>query len=102
MAQSALSDDTQWHTVTIRIPFLTAEHAIIAKRVIEVDKELQPHVVKRTIEVQNDVLVCTLQSFTVRLARLTTNSFLENVELVVRTLAEFGDDAAACSASPTQ
>ena len=29
-----------------------------------------------------------------RLARLTSNAFLENVDLVVRTLGEFGEDAA--------
>lgn len=30
---------------------------------------------------------------TVRLARLSINAFLENVELVIRTLGEFGEDA---------
>ena len=34
---------------------------------------------------------------TVRLARLSINSFLENVELVIRTLGEFGEDAAKAS-----
>jgi len=76
---------------------LTTEHAIIAKRVIDVDRELQPHVVKRVIEVEGETLICTFETFTIRLARLTTNAFLENVDLVVRTLGEFGDEAAACS-----
>lgn len=31
---------------------------------------------------------------TVRLARLTLNSFLENLDLVTRTLGAFADDAA--------
>jgi len=30
---------------------------------------------------------------TVRLARLTVNAFLENVDLVVRTIHEFGEEA---------
>ncbi|KDQ14340.1 hypothetical protein BOTBODRAFT_110317 [Botryobasidium botryosum FD-172 SS1] len=99
MAQVVPSSDSQWHTVTIRIPFLTAEHATIAKRVIDVDRELQPHVVKRTLEVEGETLVCTFETFTVRLARLTTNAFLENVDLVIRTIGEFGDEAAAYSTS---
>ncbi len=32
-------------------------------------------------------------TLTVRLARLTVNAFLENVDLVVRTLENFGEDA---------
>lgn len=33
------------------------------------------------------------QTLTVRLARLTLNAFLENVDLVVRTIEEFGDNS---------
>ncbi|PSR75603.1 hypothetical protein PHLCEN_2v9083 [Hermanssonia centrifuga] len=50
-------DDPQWHTITVRVPFTSAKHASIAKQAIEVDKELQPLVVKRVLEVENDVLV---------------------------------------------
>ncbi|TFL03788.1 CTAG/Pcc1 family [Pterulicium gracile] len=81
---------TSWHTVKLRVPFPTAQQAVIAKRTIEVDEELQPNAVKRTIEVEDDVLVAEFQTLTVRLARLTVNAFLENVDLVVRTMAELG------------
>ncbi|KAI0044028.1 transcription factor Pcc1, partial [Auriscalpium vulgare] len=77
----------------VRIPFATAHHASIAKQVIEVDRELQPQAVKRVLEVQDDVLVATFSTLTVRLARLTLNAFLENVDLVVRTISEFGADS---------
>jgi len=66
---------------------------MIAKQTIEVDAELQPQAVKRTITVDNDVLVATFQTLTIRLSRLTLNAFLENVDLVVRTLEEFGEKA---------
>ncbi|KAG8924935.1 hypothetical protein FRC00_004523 [Tulasnella sp. 408] len=69
------------------------EHATIVKRVIDVDKELQSHVVKRTLTTEGNILVATFKTLTVRLARLTLNSFLENVDLVVRTLSEFAEDA---------
>ncbi|TFK49955.1 transcription factor Pcc1, partial [Heliocybe sulcata] len=77
----------------VRVPFASAKHAAIAKQVIEVDRELQPHAVKRSLTVEDDVLVATFTTLTVRLARLTLNAFLENVELVVRTIGQFGEDA---------
>lgn len=87
-------EDSTWHTVTVRVPFASAQHASIAKQVIEVDRELQPQVVKRTLELDDDVLVATFKTLTVRLARLVVNAYLENVELVVRTIGEFGEEAA--------
>jgi hypothetical protein len=42
---------------TLRIPFASAEHAQIAKQVIEVDAELQKHAVKRTLTTENETLV---------------------------------------------
>ncbi|KAI0635964.1 CTAG/Pcc1 family [Trametes polyzona] len=77
----------------MRIPFASEKHANIAKQVIDVDRELQPEVVKRTLTVEGNTLVATFTTLTVRLARLTSNAFLENVDLVVRTIGEFGEDA---------
>ena len=96
----------------MRIPFASPKHANIAKQAIEVDRELQPDVVKRTLAVEGNDLVAydnfyedfmplgindshnrTFTTLTVRLARLTSNAFLENVDLVVRTIGEFGEDA---------
>ncbi|KAF7336693.1 hypothetical protein MVEN_02104300 [Mycena venus] len=85
-----MSSNTDWHTITIRIPFASAKHAEIALQAIQVDAELQPHAVKRTLSVEDDVLIATFDTLTVRLARLTVNAYLENVDLVVRTLQEFG------------
>jgi len=85
--------DSSWHTVTVRIPFASTKHAMIAKQAIEVDAELQPHAVERSLVVEDDILVATFKTLTIRLARLTVNGFLENVDLVVRTLGEFGADA---------
>ncbi|KAG6813940.1 hypothetical protein H0H92_005194 [Tricholoma furcatifolium] len=82
-----------WHKVTLEIPFASHKHATFAKQTIEVDAELQPQAVQRTFEVKDNVLVATFNTLTVRLARLTTNAFLENVDLVVRTFAEFGEEA---------
>jgi hypothetical protein len=42
---------------TVRVPFASASHVQIAKQVIEVDKELQEHMVKRELEVEGELLV---------------------------------------------
>jgi hypothetical protein len=41
----------------IQVPFASAEHAQIAKRVIDVDAELQPHSVRRTLSTEENMLV---------------------------------------------
>lgn len=41
------------------------------------------------------MLIRTFELLTVRLARIVVNAYLENVDLVARTLQEFGDDAAS-------
>jgi len=84
--------DSDWHTITIEIPFASTKHASIVKQVIEVDAELNPQAVKREISLHGDKLIA-FRTLTVRLARLSVNAFLENVDLVVRTIEHFGHDA---------
>jgi EKC/KEOPS complex subunit PCC1/LAGE3 len=75
-----------------------------------VDAELQSQAVKRTLTVNDEDLTACVQLFTmdnfvlnassstfetltVRLARLAVNAFLENVDLIAKTLGSFGDEA---------
>ncbi|GFZ47781.1 hypothetical protein JCM24511_05528 [Saitozyma sp. JCM 24511] len=76
----------------MRIPFLTHEHAAIAKRSLEVDREQNSAFVRRTIAVEADELVVSYSTSTVRLLRLATNSFLSSLDLVLRTLSAFAPD----------
>ncbi|KAF9223768.1 Pcc1-domain-containing protein [Gyrodon lividus] len=92
--------DAVWHSVTVRIPFASVTHASIAKQVIEVDAELQRGAVKRTLTVEGDELIARFETLTIRLARLTVNGFLENVDLVVRTIGEFSEEAESESTKP--
>jgi len=94
--------DTTRHTVTVRIPFISSQHATIAKQVIEVDAELQRDAVKRTLTVEGDELIARFETLTIRLARLTVNGFLENVDLVVRTIGEFSEEAESGSSKPQE
>jgi EKC/KEOPS complex subunit PCC1/LAGE3 len=104
----------------VEIPFASYKHASIAKQVIEVDAELSPQAVIRELSVHNNILIAYAQSLvfleqsfsffffvdlfclqtyrtfhtlTVRLARITLNAFLGNVDLVVRTIDQFGAEA---------
>ncbi|KAI0064974.1 Pcc1-domain-containing protein [Artomyces pyxidatus] len=88
-----VDQQTEWHTITVRIPFANAKHAATAKQVIEVDRELQPQAVRRVLSLEDNILVATFTTLTVRLARLVLNAFLENVDLVVRTISEFGEES---------
>jgi len=88
-----MASTSDWHIVTVEVPFASSKHALIAKQVIDVDRELQPQAVKRELSVDGNKLVAKFDTLTVRLARLTVNAFLENVDLVVRTLETFGEDA---------
>jgi len=95
-----MSESTaNWHQLTVKIPLTSSRHANIVKKVIEVDSELQPHAVKRDLVVEDTMLIATFSTQTIRLARLTVNSFLENVDLVIRTLGEYGDEADALAQS---
>lgn len=44
----------------------------------------------------------TFQTLTVRLARLSVNGFLENVDLVVRTIGNFGEEAEMTGTEATE
>jgi len=87
------------HSLTVHVPFASPSHASIALQVLEVDPELQPHAVKRVLEVDEEVLIAKFTCTTVRLTRLTVNAYLENVDLILKTLAAFGEDAARAMAN---
>ena len=46
----------------MKIPLASSKHALIAKQVIEVDPELQPQAVKRTLSVDDNLLIAWVSS----------------------------------------
>ncbi|CAK9782478.1 Pcc1-domain-containing protein [Cutaneotrichosporon oleaginosum] len=80
------------HVATLRIPFLTAEHAAMAKRALDVDREVNMDLVERVTSLEGEELVVTIRAATVRIVRLATNAFLSSADLVLRTMAEFAPD----------
>ncbi|ODO07970.1 hypothetical protein L198_00449 [Cryptococcus wingfieldii CBS 7118] len=87
-----MADREGWHTVELRIPFRTPEHAVIARRALDVDKEQNAGMVHREMSVEGDILVVNYYTTTVRLLRLATNSFLSSADLVLRTMSSFAPD----------
>ncbi|ORY30374.1 transcription factor Pcc1-domain-containing protein [Naematelia encephala] len=83
---------SQWHTVTLQIPFYNPEHARTAMRALQVDREQNATFVQRSISTQEETLIVEFKATTVRLLRLATNSFLSSVDLVMRTMEEFASD----------
>ncbi|OCF32559.1 hypothetical protein I316_05739 [Kwoniella heveanensis BCC8398] len=81
-----------WHTVTLRIPFHTPQHAEIARQAIDVDREQNGTFVSREMAVEGEELVVTYWTSTIRLLRLSTNSFLSSLDLVTRTMTSFAPD----------
>lgn len=75
---------------TIRIDFDKAEHAHIVKSVLEVDKELQPHKVRKIFEVRDNSLCIYLRATEWRMLRVATSSFYDMAMVAVECLDEFG------------
>lgn len=45
------------HDSTLKIPFHTSEHALIARRALDVDREQNGSLVRREMNVEGDVLI---------------------------------------------
>lgn len=56
---------------TVRIPFASPKHALIAKQAIEVDAELQPNSVERILTVEDDTVIVYASDTSLRLMYLS-------------------------------
>ncbi|KAI9249121.1 CTAG/Pcc1 family [Phascolomyces articulosus] len=72
----------------IEIPFPSNRLATIARRVINVDKELKTDQVQRTLTVNDNKLEALFECTTARMMRVSVNSFLEMLTMVTRTMEE--------------
>ncbi|GAA5828120.1 hypothetical protein JCM11251_002598 [Rhodosporidiobolus azoricus] len=88
MAEAA--DRSDWHSLSLSIPFPTAENATLIKRVIEVDRVLKPSELTRSLQVEGTSLVVKLRARTVSQARVALDHLLSDIQLVVQTMHKFG------------
>ena len=74
----------------INIPFLNSEHAKIAFNSLIVDKEPRKELITREINLDGDCLKVNWCSKEARILRVSINSFLDHLRLVIRTIDQFG------------
>ncbi|GAA5922843.1 CTAG/PCC1 family protein [Sporobolomyces koalae] len=87
---AATQETTEWHTISIELPFPSAANALLVKQVIEVDRPLRPTELKRVLEVKDASLVVTFLARTVAQARVALDHALSDIQLVVQTMHTFG------------
>ncbi|GAA5898253.1 hypothetical protein JCM8208_000197 [Rhodotorula glutinis] len=89
-------DQSNWHSLSLRIPLPSPDAALLVKRVVDVDKPLRPRELTRDLTLEGHVLVASFRAATVAQARVALDHFLSDVELVVQTMDRFApDDSAA-------
>ena len=62
-------------------------------RALDVDKELRPSTVRRTLSTRDRTLIADISTTELRLIRIVTKSFMDMAVLGARALNEFQDDA---------
>ncbi|KAJ3395863.1 hypothetical protein HDU92_004709 [Lobulomyces angularis] len=77
------------YTLTLKIPFPTERLAVIANKVLAVDKELKPNESKRNQKVEDNNLIVIFEAISIRVLRVTSQSFLDFVILILGTIDEF-------------
>jgi len=75
----------------LRLPFPTPLLASQALQILSPDKELKEQFVTRTLAVEGKELCVEFDCVSARMARVAVNSFLENADLVVSSMAELGE-----------
>lgn len=74
----------------LKIPMPDQESCIIAKRVLDVDDELQPMKLQRSISCEEDkFLIVTFYATELRALRVSMSGFHDMFLVVIRTLQEF-------------
>ncbi|GLD95066.1 hypothetical protein PINS_up003691 [Pythium insidiosum] len=76
----------------IALSFPEAEDAQHAMMTIQVDEELQPEKIHRTLSVNGSDLIVHFEATEIRLLRAAVSSFYDMALLVSRTLLEFKDE----------
>ncbi|XP_062121554.1 uncharacterized protein LOC133835575 [Drosophila sulfurigaster albostrigata] len=84
---------------TLRLPFDTPQHAEIAYRVLSVDQEPRRNFVRKTLSLEENVLVVQFSADQVKNLRTAISSFFECLLLCQDTIRLFGDDGTQPSAN---
>jgi len=78
------------HSWEICINFEREHWARIVMNTLEVDKELRPSLVQRSMTVENSNLKVSMSSSELRMLRTSISSFFDMILLATRTINQFG------------
>ncbi len=76
---------------TLSFPFPSETLAGFALQTLEPDAEIRPELVKRTLWTKGKELFVRLDCSSAKVARVSVNSLMDNMELIVRTMDELAD-----------
>lgn len=74
--------------VAVVLPFPSAKLADIAKQALEPDSEVKPLEVQRTFRTEGASLHVEFTCVSARMARVSLQAFLDNVEVIIRAMEE--------------
>ncbi|KAI8063855.1 CTAG/Pcc1 family [Gongronella butleri] len=74
------------YKLDLEIPFPSAHLATVAMQVLSVDKELKTDQVQRSMECKDTLLKVHFASVSAKMLRVSTNSFMEMMQMVLRTM----------------
>lgn len=88
--EKRISNQENDNKIIFTFPFTNPNHATIICTALNVDKELKPQIVQRTIQVCNEnELKVSFYSEDLKQLRSSTTSFMENFKLAVKTIMAF-------------
>lgn len=76
----------------IRVKFENNRHAEIAANTLSVDKEPRKELIQKHIRVEDNFLIVNWSAKLTKLLRVSVNSFLDHLILVIDTIEQFHDD----------
>lgn len=77
-------------TSNLRVPFTTAREAEIAYNTLRVDKEPKRSSITREMRTEDNCLVVHWEAKESRVVRVSVNSFMDHLGLVIQTIDKFG------------
>jgi EKC/KEOPS complex subunit PCC1/LAGE3 len=76
-------------TAELVVPFSCPEHAHIAYETLAVDSEPRRDLIKKKLELRDNLVCVSWQASESRILRVSINSFLDNLQLILETIQLF-------------
>ncbi|KXN72985.1 transcription factor Pcc1 [Conidiobolus coronatus NRRL 28638] len=77
------------HNVEVSVPFETTEFAKVAYEAIRVEAEVKPKLISTKFDLNENNLIITFSSNSLKMIRLSVNNRLEMLALISKTIHHF-------------